>query len=43
MTIKFRAFAKMENEKGKSCRVNICNYNTEDETKESADNFAKKV
>lgn len=32
----------MENEKGKSWRVNICNYNTEEETKESAENFAKK-
>lgn len=42
MTIKFRAFAKMENEKGKIWRVNIYNYNTEEEAKEAAEKFAEK-
>lgn len=42
MTIKFRAFAKMENEKGESWRVNIYNYDTEEEAKEATEKFAEK-
>lgn len=42
MIIKFRAFAKMENEKGESWRVNIYNYDTEEEAKEAAEKFAEK-
>lgn len=42
MTIKFRAFAKMEDEKGENWRVNISDYNTEEEAKEVAEKFMEK-
>lgn len=41
MVIEFRPFAKMENKEGKTWRVNICNYNTEEEAKEASKKFAE--
>lgn len=42
MTIKFRAFATMQDEQGKQWRVNIYNYGTEEEAQNAAKNYAEK-
>lgn len=42
MITKFRAFAKMQNGAGETWRVNIYNYDTEEEAKEAARKFAEK-